>query len=60
MSKKMLTSDNNLIFSYILYLMGRLEYGVDMYLEKQLLNGFSCPISIGDTLARLNLRWNLI
>ena len=35
MSKKMLTSDNNLIFSYILYLMGRLEYGVDSFVLRK-------------------------
>ena len=28
-SKKMISSDNNLLFSYILYLIGRTEYGVE-------------------------------
>ena len=30
-SKKMITSQNNLLFAYILYLMGRTEYHVDEY-----------------------------
>ena len=30
-SRKMISSNNNLLFSYILYLMGKIEYGVDPF-----------------------------
>ena len=35
MSKSMITSDNNLLFCYMLYLMGRLEYEVDQFVLRK-------------------------
>lgn len=37
-SRKLISSQNNLLFAYILYLMGRTEYGVDEYTLRRLIS----------------------
>jgi len=59
-SMKMISSQNNLLFSYILYLIGRTELHVEEFLLRRVIaRWFLCPASLVGLLGRRNQQWNL-